>query len=132
MHNIAQGAATPADLPRTWRERAASLRTYGAEPQARTLEVAADELAAALERDQGMLLSLEDAARESGYSADHLGKLIRRGQLRNAGRQNAPRIRRADLPRKVDSLRIEPARDISRRQIARSVVTSSQESRDGD
>ena len=47
------------------------------------------------------LLSLKRAALESGYSVDHLGRLVREGRLRNAGRPNSPRICRGDLPAKV-------------------------------
>ena len=61
-----------------------------------------DELLGELDRlaeDQaGELLSVRRAAIESGYSADHLGRLLREGKLANAGRANAPRIRRGDLP----------------------------------
>lgn len=46
------------------------------------------------------LLTLTEASRISAYSPDHLGRLIRSGTVPNAGRLNAPRIRRADLPRK--------------------------------
>lgn len=46
------------------------------------------------------LLNLCDAARLSGYSEDHLGKLVRAGKIPNAGRAGSPRIRRADLPRR--------------------------------
>jgi hypothetical protein len=46
-------------------------------------------------------LSLRQAAAESGYSVDHLGRLIREGKLPNVGRTNAPKIRRGDLPRKT-------------------------------
>lgn len=45
-------------------------------------------------------LSLTRASMESGYSADHLGRLVREGKLTNVGRRNAPKVRRADLPRK--------------------------------
>jgi len=47
------------------------------------------------------LLPLAAAARESGYSCDHLARLIRNGSIPNAGRRSAPRIRRGDLPRKA-------------------------------
>ena len=40
------------------------------------------------------------AARVSGYTADHLGALVKRGKIPNAGRTGAPRIRRQDVPRK--------------------------------
>lgn len=50
-------------------------------------------------------LTLEEAARESGYSVDHLRHLIADGQLANAGRKHAPRLRRVDLPRKPSAAR---------------------------
>ncbi|MFI5246791.1 MAG: hypothetical protein ACHQQR_16280, partial [Gemmatimonadales bacterium] len=47
------------------------------------------------------LLTLTQAARACGYSADHLGRLVRSGQLTNFGRRHAPRVRAGDLPRRV-------------------------------
>ena len=73
-------------------------------------------------------LNLVEAAHDSGYSADYLGTLVRQGKIANAGRANAPRIRRRDLPRKACRL---PSRAPSLRllgatpgQIARAVVDS--------
>jgi hypothetical protein len=43
-------------------------------------------------------LTLSDAARVSGYSPDHLARLVREGKLANHGRKGAPRFLRADLP----------------------------------
>ncbi len=43
-------------------------------------------------------LSLTEAAARSGYSAPHLGRLLRAGKIPNAGRPGAPRMRVADLP----------------------------------
>ena len=75
-------------------------------------------------------LTLPEAAALSGYSTDHLGRLVREGKIPNAGRPNAPRIRRQDLPRKPSSLRhrnqeisLIPA---TPRQIARDVVNSNE------
>lgn len=45
-------------------------------------------------------LSLEEAAGTSGYSKDHLSRLIRNGEVPNAGKPNRPRVRRGDLPKK--------------------------------
>jgi hypothetical protein len=45
-------------------------------------------------------LTLVEAAKESGYSADHLGRLVRAGDIENVGRAHAPKIRRRNLPRK--------------------------------
>ncbi len=44
------------------------------------------------------ILTLKVAAEESGYSVEHLARLIRQGRVPNAGRCNAPRIRARDLP----------------------------------
>lgn len=46
------------------------------------------------------LLSLHQAAAESGYSVDRLQKLVASGEIPNAGRKGKPAIRRSDLPRK--------------------------------
>jgi hypothetical protein len=54
----------------------------------RSLELAKEE----------RILTLKAAAEESGYSVEHLARLIRQGRVANAGRRNAPRIRAADLP----------------------------------
>ena len=49
--------------------------------------------------DEGAeLLTLTQAAIQSGYSADSLGSMLRTGKLINRGRKNAPRVRAADLP----------------------------------
>jgi hypothetical protein len=45
-------------------------------------------------------VSLAEAARSSGYSADHLGKLIRSGRLKNHGRLHAPAVRLSECPKK--------------------------------
>jgi len=45
-------------------------------------------------------LNLQQGAVESGYSADHLGRLVKDGAIPNAGRQKAPKVLRKDLPRK--------------------------------
>jgi hypothetical protein len=42
-------------------------------------------------------LSLTEAAARTGYSANHIGRLVRQGRLTNAGRKNAPRVRLGDL-----------------------------------
>lgn len=55
-----------------------------------------EELRAAADEE----LTLTEAARESGYSADHLRHLVADGAIPNAGKHGRPRIRRGDLPRK--------------------------------
>ncbi len=46
-------------------------------------------------------LSVEQAARESGYTQDHLYRLLKKqGAIQSAGSGRQKRIRRCDLPRK--------------------------------
>jgi hypothetical protein len=93
-------ATIPGDLPSLWRARAAFLEQYGDPASARLWRLAAAELEQAVQRLGEETLTLVQAAAVSGYTADHLGQLIRRGTIPNAGRQHAPRIRRGDLPMK--------------------------------
>ncbi len=86
------------------------------------------EVEALLAPEEEETLTLTHAARESGYSAGHLGRLVRDGTIPNAGRPHAPRIRRADLPCKATALRPQAAKlhlpPATPGQIARAVVTS--------
>lgn len=99
---------TPAELPDEWRTLAAQQRRLGADAQARTLDFCADALAAALRRGGDELLGLAHAARESGYSADHLSRLLREGKIPHSGRKSKPLIRRRDLPQKARKRKEEP------------------------
>ena len=115
-------------LPANWRMQAKALRRYGGQTPAVAIERCADELEATLvERDE-TTFSLVEAARESGYSADHLGRLVRDGKIPNAGRPGAPRIARNDLPRKADVqteprlARKPPLDELSNRQIVQSII----------
>ena len=91
------------DLATHWRTEAATLRQRGAPQQAEALESSADELESALRAAGQETLSLPEAAAESGYSEEHLRRLVRGGALpanRNEGERTHIRLRRADLPRK--------------------------------
>lgn len=67
----------------------------------------------ALENDEAdQLLSLRRASELSGYSIEHLARLVRAGTVRNAGRPNKPLIRLRDLPRKPKS-RLDKTLNIS-------------------
>ncbi len=83
-----------------WREKADLFRQHGHEADARTYGVCSAELEAALRGTEEELLDLQEAARESGYSSDHLGRLVRDGKIPNSGRRNA--IKRSDLPRRPE------------------------------
>ena len=89
-------------LNQRWRAKAELFRAHGHEATARTYEVCSEELEAALRQGEEELLDLQEAARESGYTSDHLGRLVRAGRIPNAGRRNAPKIRRGDLPRRPE------------------------------
>lgn len=111
----------------TIREKARELREqFGDEARARSLEWAAEQVEHALSGEADALLRLDEAAHLSGYSRDHLARLIREGRIPNAGRPRAPRIRRADLPRKAAGVAAVP--DVSHFigasavQVARSLV----------
>lgn len=92
---------SPQALPAAWRTRASELRLWAAaEGAACALERAAAELERALQHRADEVLTLGEAAEASGYSADHLGRLLRQGTLRNVGRTHAPRVRREDVPQK--------------------------------
>jgi hypothetical protein len=58
------------------------------------------ELESAVRSRDDELLTLPAAASVSGYTVDHLARLIRQGKLPNAGRKHAPRICRRDVPPK--------------------------------
>jgi hypothetical protein len=101
-----------------------------------------DELLGELEQlktdGRDMVLTLSQAADASGYSADHLGRLIREGRLANVGRAGAPRVSRRDLPRKIgprspgqvdDACASRAAGVPSPSQIARSLVTEHRRTR---
>jgi hypothetical protein len=60
----------------------------------------ADDLEASEIEQSLECLTLAEAARESGYSAAHLARLLDEGRIANAGRKRAPRIKRGDLPKK--------------------------------
>jgi hypothetical protein len=76
------------------------LREHGADQAAKTLETLAGELETALHVADSQALTIGEAARLSGYSPDHLSRLVRDGKVANVGRKHAPRVRRADLPQR--------------------------------
>lgn len=93
------------ELAETWLEEAELLRKYGAEAAASAAELHARQLVGRLEASEKELLTLAQAAKESGYSQDHLRHLVADGTLPNAGEKGRPRIRRADLPVKPGTTR---------------------------
>jgi hypothetical protein len=90
---------TPIDLAASWRARAEQLRPY-APAAAEAFERAAAELEGALREASDEPLTLAEASAESGYSERRLRELVAAGEIPQAGRKHAPRIRRGDLPRR--------------------------------
>jgi hypothetical protein len=81
------------------RTKAVELRDrFGDEARARALEWAASLLECAIRDGADERLTLAQAALRSGYSPDHLARLLREGRVPNAGRRGSPRIRAGDLP----------------------------------
>ena len=91
-------------LSSRWRTRAKLFRDHADESVARAYEACATELDDAFQEQDERLLDLQEAAQLSGYSADHLGRLVREGKIQNVGRTGAPRIRIKDLPRKMSEV----------------------------
>ncbi|HKG95620.1 MAG TPA: hypothetical protein VKA84_27165 [Gemmatimonadaceae bacterium] len=80
------------------RAKATELRdSFADEARARALEWAASLMECAIREGADERLSLSEAALRSGYSAEHLARLIREGRLPNAGRRGSPRLRAGDL-----------------------------------
>lgn len=92
----------PPELPQHFRSLAATLRDLaGDSSAARAYEKAAELAEAAWREFQGQELSLQQASEESGYSVDHLQRLVAEQRIPNAGRKGKPRVRRGDLPTKL-------------------------------
>lgn len=121
MPHEAPTESPPGALPGIWRQRAEGLRRYS-EPAANAYEDAASELEQALQALGEVTLTLVQAARECGYSTDHLGSLVRKGTIPNAGRRDAPRIRRSDLPTKASTAPGRPQRKADGDVDIRSIV----------
>ncbi|MDQ6771214.1 MAG: hypothetical protein M3Z54_14655 [Gemmatimonadota bacterium] len=117
---------TREELIARWSQRAEDFERFAAIVDGRkVIAEMLTELELLFREDDSEGLTLQEAALESGYSADHLGREVRAGHIPNTGRPHAPRIRRADLPRKLGVLPLtQPENMFARRQIAQSVVTS--------
>ena len=113
---------SPFDLVSEWRSAAKLFREHEQAATAVAYEKCADALEDVLAQENEAALTLQEAASESGYSADHLGRMVREGRIPNAGEPNAPRIAKKDLPRKR-YVAPQPVRtQIDRTQIVRSAI----------
>lgn len=87
-------------LVEEWRHDAGVLRKYGCELVAHVLDKAAHQAEISFVEGAEEKLTLKQASELSGYSTDHLSRLVRDGRIPNAGKHGAPRIKCVDLPRK--------------------------------
>jgi len=105
---------TPSRAPREaflarWRGEADAMRRRGVMVVgAQLCDEFVRDAEALFAAEEDALLTLEEAAAASGYSTEHIARLIRQGKLPNAGRWHAPRLRARDLPRKP-AVALEPA-----------------------
>src|ERR1700682_5232862 len=84
-----------------WRELAEMLRAEGCPEVAAARERCASELETSLHKCDNEALSVNQAASDSGYSAEYLRRLLRDTPALNAGRAGKPLILRRDLPLKA-------------------------------
>ena len=115
--------SSPTTLSTRWRSRAKLFRDHADESVARAYEKCAEELDEALREQDERLLDLQEAAELSGYSPDHLGRLVREEKIQNAGRPGAPRIRIKELPRKISEV-LPPADTFDHLPSATAIVQS--------
>ena len=97
------GQRSPDRLISQWRDEAETFRRRGVAAHATLLESCADELERELDRRENELLSIKEAAAESGYSEETLRRKARNGELpaeRSNGKKSHMKLRRGDLPTK--------------------------------
>ena len=117
----------PVDLSAEWRALAETFYEHKDDGIAIAYERCASGLDEALAAEGDEPLTLHEAADESGYSPDHLGRLVRDGKVPNAGRPGSPRIARRDVPvrpkARVPTVAETPSRsETSNRQIVQSII----------
>jgi hypothetical protein len=92
------------ELVASWISTAITLEQYGASSTAVILRRCAEDVERASQQNDDRLVGLREAADLTGYSADHLGRLVSKGQIANRGRKGKPLVREGDLPRRVSRL----------------------------
>ncbi len=86
-----------------WRDRASLFEQHHCLGVAAAYHGAADELEASAREWDNELLTIAQAAQESGYGEEHLRRQVRDGKLtaeRANGNKSRIKVRRGDLPRK--------------------------------
>ena len=116
--------SSPTTLSSRWRASAKQLRAYGAEAQATTLVKCAEELEQTWREWELEALTMEEAAKESGYTCSHLKRLIRQQAIPDSGDDGETRIQRNHIPKKPGQGVAPPVqcRPITRTQVARAIA----------
>jgi len=96
------------ELQKYWLELAQTFGRYGGTIQATMLSECAADLERTMKAVDERLLSLSEASVASGYSTDHLGRLIRENKIRNHGRRGKPLLREGDLPHRASRVDASP------------------------
>ena len=92
---------TRAELLSRWTERRETYARVAATVKAeRLIGEFLKDIASLAVVDERRVLTLKAASGECGYSVEHLGRLVRQGSIRNAGRRCAPRIYADELPQR--------------------------------
>lgn len=95
-----------------WVARRAELELLGANVDgAKLCDQAIADLKRIASGDSDELLNLRAAADASGYSTRQLKRLIDEEKIANHGRKGSPRVRRGDLPKKVELIRKSTGED---------------------
>ncbi len=90
-------------LPQAWRAKADEFAEHHCDEVAAAYRQAADEVECELRAWNRELLTIEEAAEESGYSKEHLRRMVRRDKLlteRGTGARSRLHLRRGVLPAK--------------------------------
>ncbi len=124
--SVFDAAPRPADLPAAFKGIAAIAREYAADERAAAIWERAAEMAEQSLRQSGLeRLTLPQAEQESGYSRDHLRRLIDEGTIPDASATDGSKaILRKDLPKKPGHglATVRPGVPSSRVQAARAVA----------
>ena len=98
-----RGPVLASDLPGRWRDRSRLFREHEEPSVAVAYENCADALEEALREGADAPLTLKEASDLSGYSTDHLGRLVREGKIPNAGRPERKARGRIAMPSAASS-----------------------------
>ena len=94
------------ELRARWQNARDLYQELGPEGHSRLVEAFLRDIEQLEAGEQDKILTLAEASEYSGYSTEHVGRLIRNGKIPNAGRPGAPRVRAGDLPRRSPPRRL--------------------------